>query len=189
MSKFIDAGYTKDTKFRVIDNYGKFKVGDIVTILEDDGSSCPTFTDSEGNEEFMILPDEDNPELEVFIEPKKTSLFGRKYRVTPETSKLLQETVFAAGGSWGYVSGKTIKHLEQPCLYVEKDGVLGYSDSCDGSYEFFNSNELQEATIEIIQTIKITDFPVVSQEQVKYNEALEAFNKAKEALEKLEPKK
>lgn len=78
---FQNAGYTKDTKFKVISGYGIFKVGDIVVLGEDDGTTSPymillgTDFDPEDSENhfYMYLPSEVQqdyyPELEVIAEP------------------------------------------------------------------------------------------------------------------------
>lgn len=58
--------------------------------------------------------------------PPKSEWFGYKYKVTPETSKLLQETVFKDGGKW--LSGsKDVYCLESTDLYVKDNG-----DICTG---------------------------------------------------------
>lgn len=78
---FQNAGYTKDTKFKVISDCGIFKAGDIAVLGEDDGTSCPamillgTEFDQTDDETFryMYLPSEAQeivvPELEVIAEP------------------------------------------------------------------------------------------------------------------------
>ena len=56
MTPFEKAGYTKDTKFRVLRDYRRFKKGDIVTLCEDYGSICPRFETKEGSLGSMYLP-------------------------------------------------------------------------------------------------------------------------------------
>lgn len=51
-----------------------------------------------------------------------SELFGKKYRVTPETSKLLQEAVFAAGGRWW--GGKCKIDTNHSCIYVRSNGRI-----------------------------------------------------------------
>jgi hypothetical protein len=56
--------------------------------------------------------------------PPKSEWFGYKYKVTPETSKLLQEAVFKGGGSW-MVSGKEVMYTDShKILYVYRDGRI-----------------------------------------------------------------
>jgi len=65
--------------------------------------------------------------------------FGHKYRVTPESSKLLQEAVFADGGSW--LSGSTeVQRLEMKYLYTKENGKLTY----DTDYDSFQSDHRAE---------------------------------------------
>lgn len=54
----------------------------------------------------------------------KSEWFGYKYQVTPETSKLLQEAVFKAGGRWGGAAGTTISYLTEVYLEVMGDGNI-----------------------------------------------------------------
>jgi hypothetical protein len=55
---------------------------------------------------------------------KTSPWFGHKYRVTPESSKLLQEAVFADGGSW--LSGvDKIQFLTEKWLQVSDGGKIG----------------------------------------------------------------
>lgn len=68
MTPFQKAGFTKDTKFRCLCNYGNLRKGVIVTLNKDDGTDCPEFIDENGNEEYMILPDLASAELEVYTE-------------------------------------------------------------------------------------------------------------------------
>jgi len=62
---------------------------------------------------------------------KTSPWFGYKYRVTPESSKLLQEAVFADGGGWCAGNDKTILHLNESYLLVNKGGVLTYTTDED----------------------------------------------------------
>jgi hypothetical protein len=68
MTPFQKAGFTKDTKFRCLCNYGDLRKGVIVTLNKDDGTDCPEFIDGNGNQEYMILPDLAFAELEVYTE-------------------------------------------------------------------------------------------------------------------------
>lgn len=59
--------------------------------------------------------------------PPKSEWFGFKYRVTPESSKLLQEAVFKDGGGWCYTRGKNLAHIDEPFLIV-REGEITFSD-------------------------------------------------------------
>lgn len=48
----------------------------------------------------------------------KSEWFGFKYRVNPESSKLLQEAVFKDGGGWGYDCEGKVAHTYKPFLIV-----------------------------------------------------------------------
>jgi hypothetical protein len=67
---FKKAGYTKDTKFRVLNNgaeeYGIYE-GDIVWLHDDDGSTSPAFTAGD-DYMFFTLPGQSEPDLEVYVE-------------------------------------------------------------------------------------------------------------------------
>lgn len=49
-----------------------------------------------------------------------------KMRVNPEQSKKIQEICFENGVGW--VSGKTLKHLDKPYFYINRYGELGYTN-------------------------------------------------------------
>ena len=54
---FEQAGYTKDTEFRVIANVEHFNAGDIVRLKYDDNSASPLFVNERtGKEAYMYLP-------------------------------------------------------------------------------------------------------------------------------------
>ena len=54
---FEQAGYTEDTKFRVIANGEHFNAGDIVRLKYDDNSASPLFVNEwTGKETYMYLP-------------------------------------------------------------------------------------------------------------------------------------
>lgn len=74
--------------------------------------------------------------------------FGKKYRVTPETSKLLQEEVFKAGGKW---RGETefVQLTEAPFLFVSDSGEMSYS------YDYwFDIIDKPEGVLELKLTLK-----------------------------------
>ena len=60
--------------------------------------------------------------------PPKSEWFGFKYKVNPETSKLLQEAVFKDGGGWGYTLGKNLAHTDQPFLVVRENKITFSND-------------------------------------------------------------
>ena len=60
MTPFQAAGYTKDSKFKVLAiggaSYSPFKVGDVISLCYDDGSSSPKFVNQEGIKDYFLLP-------------------------------------------------------------------------------------------------------------------------------------
>lgn len=71
----------------------------------------------------------------------KSEWFGFKYRVNPETSKLLQEAVFKDGGGWRTGSTKAL-HEKEPYLYVGDDGEMFFGND-DSSFELKELPEKQ----------------------------------------------
>lgn len=63
---------------------------------------------------------------------KTSQWFGYKYRVNPETSKLLQEAVFRDGGNWYNHQGSFAIHTEKLFIVVHHNGELTYCD--DNNY-------------------------------------------------------
>lgn len=78
---FEDAGYTKDTKFKVIDDSDvDFKLGEIVWLEEDDGTTLPLFTNEEDTMGYMHFGG-DSPDLEVYEEePEQIQLTEEGYK-------------------------------------------------------------------------------------------------------------
>ncbi len=77
LTPFEKAGYTKDTKFRVVtDIYGGTSKGNVVWLARDDGTNCPIFTNGISNSCFWLpCADEGGVELEVIedtVEPITT---------------------------------------------------------------------------------------------------------------------
>ena len=73
MTPFEEAGYTKDTEFKILRDSLHLKKGGIVTLKSDDGNYAPFFIDEKGSEGRMWLPGEASkrelPEdLEVYVE-------------------------------------------------------------------------------------------------------------------------
>ena len=68
------------------------------------------------------------------VQPPKSEWFGFKYRVTPESSKLLQEAVFKDGGSWWDESQDlTDIKYDNFWLFVKPDGELSWGFTGDGT--------------------------------------------------------
>lgn len=95
-------------------------------------------------------------------------LFGKKYRVTPETSKLIQEAVFAAGGCW-YCGEKEVLELESKFLWVDSEGLMAKSDFDE---ELFIMDKDPEGII----TIGITGVSVVDKEKEEKKKQLEELD-------------
>ena len=72
LTPFERAGYTKETKFKVLVNNCGLRVGDIVTLNKDDGSVCPLFQTKDGRWCYTFLPNTAprscDEELEVYEE-------------------------------------------------------------------------------------------------------------------------
>lgn len=74
-------------------------------------------------------------------ETKVSPWFGYKYKVTPETSKLLQEAVFKGGGGWRYFDKTEVRLTESTYLFVDNNGNLSHQDN---NTEYFNRHILPE---------------------------------------------
>lgn len=98
-----------------------------------------------------------------------SELFGKKYKVTPETSELLQLAVFEAGGTWGY-GCKAVQSKTEPYLYVSSGGRITYGYT----NETFKSSWYTEATLEVVKSIKIKEvIPAKTKEQLEYEKLQE----------------
>lgn len=67
---FEEAGYTKDTKFKLLMDCNSYKKGDVLTLHHDDGSTCPMFTDGKSNNHYVYLPNmrpEGDQRIEVYV--------------------------------------------------------------------------------------------------------------------------
>lgn len=53
---FENAGYTKDTVFRVLSGSVAFERNDLLRLDLDDGTACPRFVDQRGQKAYMPLP-------------------------------------------------------------------------------------------------------------------------------------
>lgn len=63
--------------------------------------------------------------------PPKSDWFGYKYRVTPESSKLLQEAVFKDGGGWGFTQQQDVINTDKPFLVVRKNKEITFTANED----------------------------------------------------------
>jgi hypothetical protein len=83
MSKFEEGGYTKDTVFRSLVNYGIFNKGDLCQVVKDDCSASPFFVHKGKQHEFdeydehtwsyLYLPNVDYYDAEVEVYTEDTS--------------------------------------------------------------------------------------------------------------------
>ena len=96
-----------------------------------------------------------------------------KMRVNPEQSQKVQEICFANDVAW--VSGKTIKHLNAPYIYINLFDKLGYSDS----EPYFDFDDREEVSAELFIRTNGTCVeelqPKTLSEYLKENKAYESF--------------
>lgn len=95
-------------------------------------------------------------------------LFGKKYRVTPETSKLIQEAVFVAGG-WWWCGERQVSELESKFLWVDDEGCMTKEDFDE---MFF----IKDSTPEGIITVGIIGVSVVDKEKEEKKKQLEELD-------------
>lgn len=67
-----------------------------------------------------------------------------KMRVNPEQSQKVQEICFKNDIEW--YSGKILRHLDEPFLYINDDNLICYSDIYDG---YFDKDENEEVSAEL----------------------------------------
>ena len=104
---FEKAGYTKDTKFKLLMDYSSYKKGDVVTLHHDDGSSCPMFTDGKSNNHYVYLPNmrpEGDQRIEVYVE----EAIKIKFPCCVSTSEIKDVDTFEAIKSLFVVNGAEI---------------------------------------------------------------------------------
>lgn len=123
----------------------------------------------------VIKVDKDLEEKEELVELGR-SLFGTKIRVTPETSKLVQEAVFAAGGyGWPLNDPHKVRFEDKPYIFITKDGAF----SCCPFEGTFLSSGKKEVKVS-------TKTQLVVEDVVEDNsEALEELSKAQKELEEV----
>lgn len=115
-----------------------------------------------------------------------SELFGKKYRVTTETSELLQQAVFEAGGCW-WAFGQQIRFGKEPYLFISHDGVITF----EGNSYNFDSYPQPEGFIEVVKTVKLVQPPKTEQELrleavlVKIDEFKSKIDELKSEAEKL----
>jgi hypothetical protein len=186
MSYFTDRGWDYTTKLQIVKGSTSvncdFSEGQVVVLQSDDESVSPKFksVDKEHLWDWVRLEN-----LQPFIEP--SPWFGKKYRVTPETSALLQQEVFKAGGYW---EGEVIKvplRTHNPMLCVTPNGRLYYFQS--HQTEEFDEYPLPEGIIEVeksLKLIKVVD--AITTEQLEYDKLQEQIKQLQIQAEKLKPK-
>src|SRR5574344_3014163 len=86
---------------------------------------------------------------------------GIKMRVNPEQSRKVQEICFE--NDIGWVSGKIIKHLDKPFLFIDSDNLLSYVD--ESQAKSFYKNENEEVSAELF--IKTNGTCVESEESTE----------------------
>lgn len=108
------------------------------------------------------------------------SLFGKKMKVTPETSELAQKAVFAAGGGWEGGVGKCLIHTGKPFLYVYEDGRI----MCGTKYdlEYFDYHKHIEVTLSVEKKLVVTEVPKVDKAK---QEKLDCITRMEEELKQL----
>lgn len=129
--------------------------GDILTLVEDDGTECPYFTGSTAFKfmqrvscNYMNFEKIDTPEMKL---PDTDKLvLGYKFKVTsPEQSKRLQKVLFKLGYTWW---GKSTEVLTCPHseVYINKS-CKSITQSSDRTC--FDKHEYKEADIEWLTKI------------------------------------
>ena len=111
------SAYTKGKGYAVINNPG-YRTLSLTDNWHKGGvvSSCPSTAST-----FIKKQKEEKMSFDG------KQLFGKKYRVTPETSKLIQEAVFSAGG-WWCCGERKVSELESKFLWVDDEGCMTKED-------------------------------------------------------------
>lgn len=128
----------------------------------------------------VIKVDKELEEKEELAELGR-SLFGTKIKVTHETSKLVQEAVFAADGSWS-TGTKSITDVAQPFIFIRSNGELSWS----WDLEDFLSRGLKEVKVstktQLVVEGVVEDNPEVLEELSKAQKELEEVSKRIEKI-------
>lgn len=100
MTPFQKAGYTIDTKFKVLKTYGQLNLGDTVTIRSEhdrcnDYDEYPIFITEDGREEPMCLPGSrcGDEELAVLVDSEEEDVLPVSISMTLEEGIALQEFI------------------------------------------------------------------------------------------------
>jgi len=105
--------------------------------------------------------------------PPKSEWFGFKYKVTPETSKLLQEAVFKDGGRWA--GGQTHPmYLEEPFIQVTYNGKMwrGFTN-----FEEIKEPEKQPPQMQLPQPFQVAPQPKKEFQQGKWYRCVEKYGR------------
>lgn len=108
-----------------------------------------------------------------------SEFFGKKYKVTSKTSRLLQEAVCKAGGEWGFGYGKQVLYTKSPYLYVDSDGGLMHGTGL----ETFKLDPLPEGFLEVVTIVKLVE----PKETVKLGGKTYYKEDLEKALENIKP--
>jgi hypothetical protein len=105
------------------------------------------------------------------------SLFGKKMKVTTETSELVQKAVFAAGGIWGD-DRKIIQYCDTEYLYVSEDRYITRGDAS----EYFEVHRFPEVTLSVEKKLVVQEVPKVDKAK---QEKLDRIARMEEELKQL----
>lgn len=123
------------------------------------------------------------PKFKEEKEDKQMSeLFGKKYKMTPETSELLQLAVFEAGGDWAYGPAKTI-YQNLGFIFVDGQGTMSYA--FHNETEYFEHHSLPEDFLEVVKTIKLVQPPPKTELELQLEAILAKIDELKAEAEKL----
>lgn len=125
-------------------------------------------------------------------EKNMSELFGKKYKVTTETSKLLLFAIEEAGGDIRGIP------TSASYLYVYEDGSVAHSPGTNA--DFFNQHRFPEGLLEVVSHVKLRAVihpkspeqlayeqlqAQIADEETRHNESMKAL---REQAEKLKPK-
>lgn len=174
-----DYGLKVGDKIRIgTDHDYNFEDYEEVTIKIDDHPYIPDCLKSDGSIVAFSL---DREGWVKAGDKPKSQWFGKKYRVTPETNRLLQEAVFADEGL-GWISTIGCWGLNKKYIFVDHDGLLTYTDN----EVYFNEHEYPEGVISVKQILVLEDVVTPkSEEDIKREEIQENIRKQEKFLEEL----
>lgn len=173
----------------------KFKVGDKVRVVQDEGWSFDTkgkvytvvathkgFINQHSIGEVSLNTLSNWPhEFELVKEGEEVQEFvNRKFRVkNAKHSRQIQETLFSLGYEW-MLKGKDVCYTNEPCLFANEDGTITWGDE-----RCFEQSEFQEAVVVAHTSYSIED--VVKRETVELNGLTYLKTDLEAALKKLTP--